>query len=237
MKLLVVEDNPRLSARMKQLLRKWHVVETALSGHDGIHQAQIGTFDVIILDLGLPDMPGLDVCEAIRETDQLTPILVLTGVDATASRVALLEAGADDYITKPFETPELQARINALARRKVRGATTSTLAIGDLTIHPESRTVKRGGVEISLRRKEFDILEYLVRSAGRVLSRELIVHHAWPTESSGWIGSVDVHIKQIRDKVDRPFNSNLIKTVYGVGYTIHAEENSAHLAQDRRIPA
>ncbi len=218
MKLLVIEDNPRLSARMKQQLQKWYIVEVANTGDEGLKLVSNDTFDTILLDLGLPDAPGLEVCRQIRLITPDTPILIVTGIDTISSKVDLLDNGADDYITKPFELTELRARINALARRRERSAYMPSLSLGDLIIEPASRKVTRDGQEISLRRKEFDILEYLVSNTGRVLSREMIINHAWPIANRGWTGSVDVHIKQLRDKVDRPFSYPLIKTSYGVGY-------------------
>lgn len=224
MKLLIIEDNPRLSARMKQQLQRWYIVEVAHSGDEGLRLASTDTFNLVLLDLGLPDTPGLEVCRQIRQLTQETPVLVVTGVDTTESRVELLNAGADDYITKPFDLSEMRARINALARRRQRSESIPLITVGDLVIDPARRTVTRSGVPISLRRKEFDILEYLASHAGRVLSRQMIINHAWPITSRGWIGSVDVHIKQLRDKVDKPFRYPLIKTSYGVGYMVDIPE-------------
>lgn len=220
MKVLVIEDNPRLASRIKQQLQRWYIIETASSGDEGIRLASSHSFDLIMLDLGLPDVPGIDVCRSIRSLSKDVPILVVTGIDTTKSRVELLDTGADDYIAKPFDLSELRARINALTRRRVRSESDPTISVGDLTIEPSSRKVMRAGVNVSLRKKEFDILEYLAINAGRVLSREMIINHAWATNSTSWTGSVDVHIKQLRDKVDKPFDYPLIKTIYGVGYMI-----------------
>lgn len=225
MKILVIEDNPRLSDRIKRQLQKWYIVEQAISGHDGIQLVASTEFDCILLDLGLPDMNGLEVCKKLRELTLDVPILILTGVDTTASRVELLDAGADDYLAKPFDPPELHARINALIRRRTRSAAQKYLTIGDLVLDPESRKVTRSGQSIHLRRKEFDILEYLVMNQGRVMSRQMIINHAWSSTSNSWIGSVDVHIKQLRDKVDKPFEYPLIKTSYGVGYTVEMPQS------------
>lgn len=220
MKLLIIEDNPRLASRIKKQLRQWFIVETAASGDEGLRLASTAIFDIVLLDLGLPDTPGLMVCKQLRQLSKDIPILVVTGIDTTESRVELLDAGADDYITKPFELAELKARINALARRRSRNESQSNITIGDLIIEPSSRFVSRAGQSILLRRKEFDILEYLAANAGRVMSRQQIINHAWPTGSSSWVGSVDVHIKQLRDKIDKPFSYPLIKTTYGVGYMV-----------------
>lgn len=227
MKVLVVEDNPRLSVRIKELLQKWFIVELTASGDETLRMVANNPYDLLILDLGLPDISGLELCTQIRRLHQDIPILVLTGVDTTASKVELLQAGADDYLTKPFELSELKARIDALNRRRKRSNAVALLSFGDLVIDPSCRKVTRAGMEVSLRKKEFDILEYLVRNAGRVLSREMIIHHAWPITSKSWTGSVDVHIKQLRDKVDRPFSYPIIKTSYGIGYTVELPKEVA----------
>lgn len=220
MKILVIEDNPRLAMRIQQQLRKWYIVETAPSGDQGLQLLSTDGFDLVMLDLGLPDTPGADVCRQIRCLSNDLPILVVTGIDTVESRVDLLATGADDYVCKPFDILELRARIDALTRRRVRGENIAKITIGDLVIDPCQRSVVRAGEKITLRRKEFDILEYLASHPGRVLSREMIINHAWASTSTSWSGSVDVHIKQLRDKVDRPFAYPLIKTSYGVGYMV-----------------
>ncbi|MFZ1300986.1 MAG: response regulator transcription factor [Candidatus Microsaccharimonas sp.] len=225
MKVLVIEDNPRLSDRIKYHLRKQYLVEVANSGHEAILMVSSQPVDIVLLDLGLPDMPGLEVCQKIRELGVTAPILVLTGVDDMPSKIQLLDAGADDYMTKPFDATELKARLNALERRN-RATFESELTVYDLVLSPSRRTVTRGGQHIALRRKEFDILEYLVKNKGRVLSRQMIINHAWTSTTATWTGSVDVHIKQLRDKVDKPFPIKLIKTTYGVGYSIEVPEDT-----------
>lgn len=220
MKVLAIEDNPRLAIKLRQQLRQWYLVEIATSGDEGLREVATNSFDIVLLDLGLPDVPGLDVCKQIRSISKDIPILVVTGVDTAESRVELLDSGADDYITKPFNVPELRSRINALARRRTRGTSDEEITIGDLTINSARRTVVRSGLSIALRRKEFDILEYLATQPGRIMSRQMIINHVWASTSASWVGSVDVHIKQLRDKVDKPFSYPLIKTSYGVGYTI-----------------
>lgn len=232
MKLLVIEDNPRLAGRLRQQLGRWYTVDIANSGDKGLQHITSCSYDCILLDLGLPDAPGLDICKQIRVITKEAPILVVTAIDTTASRVSLLENGADDYITKPFDFLELQARINTLLRRRARADDTPLIIIGDLTIDPARRTVVRGSASVTLRRKEFDILEYLALNPGRVMSRENIINHAWSSTSSGWVGSVDVHIKQLRDKIDKPFSYPLIKTIYGLGYTLQPQEH----ASERKVP-
>lgn len=223
MKILVIEDNPLLSNRMKNLLKKRFIVELATSGHEAISTVVSQEFDIILLDLGLPDMPGIEVCQKLRELDINAPILVVTGIDETLSKVSLLNCGADDYITKPFDSNELHARIDALLRRKERGDVQNKIEVCDIVIDPSKRVVTRAGKLIELRRKEFDILEYLALNKGRVLSRQMIINHAWASTSTSWTGSVDVHIKQLRDKIDRPFATQIIKTTYGVGYSINTD--------------
>jgi DNA-binding response OmpR family regulator len=224
LKVLIIEDNPRLAERIKDHLHKYYLVEVALTGDEGIAIASTHTVDVILLDLNLPDMPGLEVCQKIRELGVVSPVIVLTGIDTSNTKVDLLNAGADDYMTKPFVANELRARINALERRRQRKPPETTLRAGDLTLNSASRTVERSGQQIQLRRKEFDILEYLLKNKGRVLSRQMIINHAWISTTVAWTGSVDVHIKQLRDKVDKPFNTPLIKTSYGVGYSIESDK-------------
>lgn len=225
MKILVIEDNPRLAARIKDQLRRWYIVEVAHSGDQGLQLVAASPFDIILLDLGLPDAPGLSVCQEIRKLSQDIPILIVTGIDTVDSRVSLLENGADDYITKPFDLSELRARINALSRRRARNKNTPMIVLGDLIIDPARRLVTRAGRDIQLRRKEFDILEYLTLHPGRVMSRQNIINHAWASTSTSWIGSVDVHIKQLRDKIDKPFSYPLIKTSYGLGYMVDLTED------------
>ncbi len=226
MKVLVIEDNPRLSERIKRQLQKWFIVETVHSGAEAIQFAAHHSCDIILLDLGLPDMPGLEVCRHLRSLSTSTPIIVVSGVDTTASHVALLDAGADDYLTKPFQPEELRARMGAALRRRARSDVQQVLAIGDLTLYPWRREIIRAGQLIKLRRKEFDILEYLVLNQGRIMSRSMIISHAWPAINDTAIGSVDVHIKQLRDKIDKPFSYPLIKTSYGNGYMVEAPKKA-----------
>lgn len=232
MRVLAIEDNPRLSERLQKLLQKTYVVELATSGHEGIVYASSRDYDCIILDLGLPDMPGPEVCKRIREFSPEVPILVLTGIDSLSSKIELLNTGADDYLVKPFEPGELLARIRALARRQPRQQDLRVIAVADLSVYPESRRVTRAGRDIALRKKEFDILEYLVRNVGRILTRDMIINHAWANGDASWPGSVDVHIKQLRDKVDRPFTERLIKTSYGVGYFMEVPKSAPEKKAD-----
>ncbi len=220
MKLLIIEDNRSLAESLKKQLSKSYIVEVYRTGEDGLAHAVTGAYDIIILDLGLPDKHGYEVCKQIRIARVHTPVLILSAVSDVPSRVALLNIGADDYLTKPFSMAELKARIGALMRRVPEGYNENVLTASDLVIDPERRRVERGGVRIALRRKEFDILEYLVRNQGRPVTRSMILDHAWDGSKDAWNNTVDVHIKHLRDKVDRPFESALIKTAYGIGYMI-----------------
>jgi len=222
MKLLLIEDNKPLAESLKKQLGKTFVIDSFRSGEDGLQQALNGSYDIIVLDLGLPDKSGHDVCKAIRVNGINTPVLILTGVDDINSRVALLDDGADDYLTKPFNVAELRARLHALLRRPSATYTSSLLTVHDLTLDPNRRSVERKGIPIRLRRKEFDILEYLVRNQGRPVTRAMILDHAWDGSKDAWNNTVDVHIKHLRDKVDRPFESSLIQTAYGIGYMVDA---------------
>ncbi|UTX51609.1 response regulator transcription factor [Candidatus Saccharibacteria bacterium TM7i] len=225
MKILVIDDNERLAKRTKDKLQKWYIVELAYSGEAGLQALTDAPFDLILLDLGLPGMTGEETCRQIKTFWPEIAILVTTGEDSTASKVNLLEIGADDYITKPYETAELHARIRALLRRKQAAGYREKIVIDSLELDPNTRTVTREGTPITLRRKEFNILEYLCMNPGRILTREMIVLQAWPANANNWTGSVDVHIKQIRDKIDKPFQKKLLKTAYGLGYMIESHSD------------
>jgi two-component system OmpR family response regulator len=224
MKLLVIEDNVRLSDRIQRKLNKLYVLDFASSGHEALVQLSDVEYGVIILDLGLPDMNGLEVCKRIRELRIDTPLLILTGNDEVLTKVELLRAGADDYMTKPFDGDELKARLDSLQRRRSKKILPAIIEFADLVIDPAKRSVTRANLNIHLRRKEFDILEYLVSNSGRVLTRKMILDHVWTADSTSWVGTIDVHIKHLRDKIDRPFESHLIKTSYGVGYKIESPQ-------------
>jgi len=220
MKLLLIEDNLRLSERITYYLGKSFVVETATTGKEGKAKALLSTYSIIVLDLNLPDMNGHTICKELRAVKIDTPIIIISGINEADSRVALLESGADDYLVKPFDPRELIARIHAVFRRHQDGYNRHIIQVKDLTIDVNRRHVERAGTPISLRRKEFDILEYLVNNRGRAVTRNMILDHVWDTTKESWHNTVDVHIKYLRDKIDRPFESPLIKTAYGVGYMV-----------------
>jgi len=220
MKILLIEDNKTLAESLKKHLGKSFVIDAVHTGEEGLQQALVGGQDAIILDLSLPDKNGYDICQAIRAAHINTPIIILTGATDLTTRVTLLNAGADDFLTKPFSVAELKARLGALLRRPPTISTTSVMMVQDLTVDSTRRRVERSGTSIALRRKEFDILEYLVRNRGRPVTRAMILDHAWDGSKDTWNNTVDVHIKHLRDKIDRPFGVPLIKTAYGIGYLI-----------------
>lgn len=220
MRILIIEDDLELAQTLKAELRTSYAVDLAQTVEDGEYLAETIEYDLIILDLVLADGDGLSVCLNLRQFDVCAPILILTAKDSPEDKVKLLDCGADDYLTKPFNISELRARIRALLRRQNYHQKSIVLTLDDLKIDVIKRTVKRRNKTIRLRRKEFEILEYLLRNRGRVLTREMIVDHIWDDSYDSLSNSVDVHIKYLRDLVDRPFNKQLIKTVHGLGYMI-----------------
>jgi two-component system OmpR family response regulator len=222
--LLVVEDNDPLTKSLSDWLGAEYRIDIIKTGAGAVSKAKNNKYAVIILDLGLPDIPGEKVCRDIREEGIDSPVLVLTGINTVQSKIEVLDCGADDFLCKPFHIGELQARLRALARRPYRTYTRfSPLTVGDLKLEPGRRTVSRGGVQITLRRKEFDILEYLIRNQGTVVTRSMILSNVWDSGTERWNNTVDVHIKYLRDKIDKPFAEKLIKTSYGSGYIIESD--------------
>ena len=220
MKLLLVEDDRQLAQTIKETLDKYFVTEIEFTGEEGDFSASVNNYDLLILDLNLPDISGIELTAKIRSNGNQVPILILTGQDNVKTKVRALDAGADDYLTKPFSTPELLARCRALLRRRLQTLTSSRLSVADLSLDLDSKDVKRGHEKIQLRRKELFLLEYLMRNAGRVVTREMILDHAWDSETEPVGNTVDVHIKYLRDHIDRPFAKKLIKTVHGLGYKL-----------------
>jgi two-component system OmpR family response regulator len=225
MKLLCIEDNTALVDSLRRFLAAGSSITHAARGKDGLRLASAKHFDAVILDLGLPDMSGLDVCLELRKLDIAVPILVLSGVKNSSTKVALFKAGADDYMTKPFTIAELRARLFVLLKRLNLESDpdddTYLLKVGNLTLDPLARQVKRSGKLIKLRRKEFDILEYLMRNRDKIVTRSMIMDNVWESGSASWDGTINVHIKRVRDKIDRPYKRKFIKTAYGLGYTIN----------------
>lgn len=220
MRLLFVDDDKDLTSFVKDGFKDSFIFESAANGEDGEYKALINHYDIIILDMVLPDVNGLKVCKNLRTEGVKTPIIILTGEESLEKKVEAFDGGADDYLTKPFEFGELKARVGALLRRYSDVSAEKTISIADLKIDPGKRLVIRGGKLISLRRKEFDLLEYLVTNVGKVVTREMVLDHLWDSGYESLSNTVDVHIKYLRDKVDRDFGRELIKTVHGLGYKI-----------------
>lgn len=224
MHILVVEDEQRLVSLIRRvLLEERHTVDLAHDGHSGLDLALSDTYDVIILDLMLPGIDGLQICRQMRAERIMTPLLMLTARGAIEDRVTGLNVGADDYLTKPFAMEELLARINALLRRSDRRFDeTPQLVVGDLTLDLVRHEARRAGRVIELTAKEFALLEYLMRHVGRVLSRTQIVDAVWRYDLEALSNVVDIYIHYLRDKIDQGHAKPLIKTVRGIGYKIEA---------------
>ncbi|MEK9143837.1 MAG: response regulator transcription factor [Patescibacteria group bacterium] len=225
MRILVVEDEHRIAGTIKKgLVQEHYAVDLAYNGIDGFDLAATEDYDVIILDLLLPGMTGITVCQELRKKNIHTPILMLTAKAQIQDKVEGLDTGADDYLTKPFPFEELLARIRALARRP-KQTTSSVLTVGDLTLHPKAFTAKRTGRPIALTSKEFSLLEYMLRNAGKILTREQITNHVWDYDADILPNTVEVYIRNLRNKIDRPFPNTkpLLHTVRGFGYKISNE--------------
>ena len=221
--ILVVEDEQRLARLLQRVLtEERHTAEVALTGTDGLYLAQTGTFDLIILDRMLPDMDGVEICRQVRAAGVSTPVLMLTARGAVEDRVDGLNAGADDYLVKPFAMSELLARINARLRRDRPAQVTTALTVDDLTLDLVRHEVKRGDRKIELTQKEFALLEYLMRNAGMALTRTQILDQVWQYDSDAVSNVVDIYVHYLRDKIDRGSDRPLIKTVRGVGYKLEA---------------
>jgi two-component system OmpR family response regulator len=220
MRLLVVDDAPKMSALLQQAFREdGYAVDIEALGRDAVWRATETEFDAVILDVGLPDITGFEVCRELRGRGRWMPILMLTARDAVHDLVQGLDCGADDYVTKPFELDELRARMRALVRR-APVPRPAMLTVGGLVLDPATRTAQREGVPISLSRTEFSILQVLMRHAGQVLSRTQILDHAWDSGREIDSNIVDVYVRMLRDKIDRPFGLTTIKTVRGCGYVL-----------------
>lgn len=222
MRILIIEDERRLSKIIKQgLVEDGFAVDQAFDGKEGKFLAESETYDLIILDLMLPDISGLNICSDLRRLHITTPILILTAKSTTADKVTGLDSGADDYLTKPFSFVELRSRIQALIRRSHQQAT-PTLTAFDLIVDPLKHTVRRAGKTINLTPKEFAILELLLRHMGEVVSRTMIIEHVWDYNFDSMSNIVDVFVASLRKKIDSNASKKLIQTVHGVGYKIGA---------------
>ena len=218
MRILVVEDEKKVASFIaKGLTEESYAVDVAYDGEEGAFMALENDYDLIILDLMLPKMDGMEILKKIREEQKDVPVLILTARDSVDDIVAGLEGGSDDYLTKPFAFAELLARIRALLRRSQERKVT-VLKVADLTLNPLTREVKRGDRKIDLTSKEYALLEYFMRNVNRVLTRTLISEHVWNYEFDPLTNVVDVYVNYLRKKIDQKKESKLIHTVRGVGY-------------------
>ncbi|HVH89376.1 MAG TPA: response regulator transcription factor [Terriglobales bacterium] len=220
MRILLIEDEAKLAAFIKRgLVAERYAVDVAKDGRSGLELAQTYQYDLILLDLMLPGMDGSEVLRRIRKENSSVPVLILSARGSVEDKVANMETGADDYLTKPFAFAELLVRVKALMRRGPVSRA-STIRISDLELDRLSQQVKRAGRRIDLTSKEYSLLEYLMSNAGRVLSRNMIIEHVWDESFDGITNIVDVYIRHLRNKVDTGHEPKLLRTVRGVGYTI-----------------
>lgn len=222
MKILVVEDEHRIAGSIKKgLEQEKYTVDVAFSGTEGFDLASTESYDVILLDVLLPGMDGFTICKQLRTQQIHTPILMLTARGQTQDKVTGLDMGADDYLTKPFSFEELLARIRALLRRP-KESLRNTLQVADLVLDPKQFEVTRAGIAIHLSNKEFMLLEYLVRNPNKILTKDQIIQHVWDYDSDILPNTIEVYIRNLRNKVDKPFKGTkpLLHTVRGFGYKI-----------------
>jgi DNA-binding response OmpR family regulator len=221
MYVLLVEDERRLSQLVRRVLEEeGHTVDAAYDGEDGLAMGLEGTHDVIVLDIMMPVMDGIEVCKSLRRKKVDTPVLLLTALDGVDDRVRGLDAGADDYLPKPFAFQELLARLRALSRRRVQTNDPLELEVDGLTLDVRRRRAERDGVAIDLSPKEFSLLEFLMRNQGRVVTRTQILDHLWGYDFATDSNLVDVYVAYLRRKVDKGHERKLLRTVRGVGYAL-----------------
>ncbi|MEI7579406.1 MAG: response regulator transcription factor [bacterium] len=221
MRILIIEDNKHLAANIAKILeQKTFAVDVANLGEVGLKLAKQIEYDLIILDLMLPDLDGMTICQKLRAQESTAAILMLTANSQLDDKIAGLNAGADDYLTKPFEIAELMARVQALLRRSKHEFVEEKLIIADLSINTLSHQVERAGKIIELTHKEFSLLEYLARNSDRVVNREEILEHVWDQNANYFSNNVDVYIRHLRKKIDDNFEVKLIKTIKNIGYRL-----------------
>ncbi len=220
MRILLVEDEKRMADFVtKGLKEERYVIDVAHNGEDALFLVDINPYDLIILDLMLPDTNGLAICKHIRNKKMDTPILIITAKDSVRDKVKGLDFGADDYLTKPFSFDEFLARVRALLRRK-RADKMSILRIADLELNQLTHKVKRGGREIDLTSKEYALLEYFIMNANEVITRTMISEHVWNEEFDSLSNIIDVFVNHLRNKIDKDFDKPLIHTIHGTGYIL-----------------
>ena len=223
MKVLLVEDDPKLAALVRRgLTENGNATDVAPHGEDALWMARAHAYDAIVLDVMLPGRDGFATCAALRESGVWAPVLMLTARDAVEDRVAGLDAGADDYLTKPFSLAELRARLRALVRRGAAERPT-VLEVGDLRLDPATQQVWRGETELQLSSKEYALLELFMRRPGNVLSRFELLEHGWDIGYDNRSNVITVYIRYLREKIDRPFGRHAIETVHGAGYRLRKD--------------
>ena len=223
MRILLIEDEPKVSALVKRgLVAERYAVDVSGDGREGLELVESYPYDLILLDLMLPSLSGVEVLQRIRRTNEFVPILVLTARDSVDDKVKLFEIGADDYLTKPFAFAELLVRVKALLRRGPVNRS-STLRIGALELDRLTQQVKHHGKRIELTAKEYSLLEYLMQNPDRVLSRNMIIEHVWDQSFDGITNIVDVYVRHLRSKIDEGGEPKMIRTVRGTGYMIRSE--------------
>lgn len=234
MRILVVEDSVRMANLLERgLQEEGYAVDAVGTGEDALHYARMAPYDAIVLDIALPGVDGFEVCRRMREAGNRTPVVMLTARDSVVDRVSGLDAGADDYLTKPFSLQELFARIRALMRRGPADHP-FVLQVGELSLDVGKHEVHRGPVAVQLTAKEFSLLEYLMRNADQVLSRRQILEHVWDFAFTGDSNVLDVYIRYLREKIDRPFGRASLQTVRGVGYRLRREPAAKPAAEPSR---
>jgi two-component system OmpR family response regulator len=234
-RVLVVDDEPKVVDVLRRALeREGYAVDTASGGEEALWAASEHEYAVVVLDAMIPPPDGFEVCRRLRAAGDWVPVLMLTARDAVRDRVAGLDSGADDYLTKPFALDELHARVRSLVRRAPNERPV-VIEVGDLRLDPTTRAVTRDGRPIELTAKAFAVLEYLMRNAGKVVSRSELLEHVWDFAFDGSSNIVDAYVSRVREVVDRPFSTPMIETVRGAGYRLNAD--TAHASDARPTDA
>ncbi len=225
MRILLIEDDPEAASYLvKSLKEVGHMAEHALDGEEGFVMAEDGGYDVLIVDRMLPKKDGLSIIMDLRKKGDQTPVLILSALGQVDDRVTGLRAGGDDYLTKPYAFSELLARIEVLCRRRTSGESETSYKVGDLELDRLAHTVKRGGEEIILQPREYRLLEYLMKNAGQVVTRTMLLENVWDYHFDPQTNVIDVHVSRLRSKIDKGFDEQLLQTVRGSGYILKSDK-------------
>lgn len=220
MKILLVEDDAAQARRIRYSVQPEHTLDVATTIEQAEDAFQLAQYELFIIDLQLPDGNGIDFCQYLRKNKSSAAVLILTGAGSLQDKVRSFTSGADDFLTKPFHAEELTLRLRALGRRSQTPYTDDTISVNELKLSANTRTVHRGNKKIFLRPKEFDILQFLMKHSGRVVTRSSLLNYFWTDDQETYSNVVDAHIKNIREAIDKPFSTHTIKTVHGLGYKI-----------------